>query len=59
MPRKSLPKAKQDDPEQFKRFVETAKEIGADLSPKDFDKAFRRVTGSHPKPSKRGKRPSA
>jgi hypothetical protein len=40
---KSDQKPKQDDPEQSKRFVETAKAIGASEDPKDFDKAFGKV----------------
>ena len=46
MPRKSAPKRKgaQDDPEQAKRFMETAKAIGASEDPKDFDRVFKKVT---------------
>jgi len=32
-----------DDPEQSKRFIETAKEIGTDESPEAFERAFGRV----------------
>jgi hypothetical protein len=42
------PKPKQDDPKQSKRFVETAKEIGADENPKAFEKAFKKVTAKRP-----------
>lgn len=35
-----------DDPEQSKRFVETAKEIGTDESPEAFERAFGRVLGA-------------
>jgi hypothetical protein len=31
------------DAERHKRFLETAKEVGASDSPKDFDKAFKSV----------------
>ena len=31
---------------QHKRFLEMAKEIGASKDPKDFDKAFRKITGA-------------
>ena len=48
MPRKSPSAAKQDDPKQSKRFIETAKEIGVDEGPKAFDKAFKSIT-SKPK----------
>jgi len=37
------PKQKPDDPEQYKRFVEAAKEAGADETPKGADKAFKSV----------------
>jgi hypothetical protein len=32
-----------DNPEQYRRFVETARELGADESPAAMDKAFERV----------------
>jgi len=51
MPRKSPPKVKQDDPKQYKRFVETAKEIGANADPKTFEKAFKNVSAKKPPPS--------
>ena len=41
MPRK--PKTQPDDPEQFKRFIETAREVEADESPDAIDRAFKRV----------------
>ena len=37
---------KADDPEQFKRFVETAKEIGANPDPKAFDRAFKKIVST-------------
>jgi hypothetical protein len=41
MARKSLPKKpKLTDAERHKRFVETAKKVGASDSEKDFEKAF-------------------
>jgi hypothetical protein len=42
MPRK--PKLKPDNPEQFKRFLETAREVEVDENPKALDRAFRKVT---------------
>lgn len=42
---------KNRDPEEYKRFLETAKELGADQSTADFDKAFKRVTTATPKKS--------
>lgn len=49
-------KAVADDPEQSKRFIETAKEIGTDESPEAFDRAFGKVVGA--KPSVLPSRPS-
>jgi hypothetical protein len=45
MPQK--PKPKPDDPEQSKRFIETAKEIGAN-DPKALDRAFKKIATSKP-----------
>ena len=49
MPRKT---AKPDDPEEYKRFLETAKKVEADESPKAFDRAFNKVVSPKrtPKP---------
>jgi hypothetical protein len=44
---------KQDDPEQYKRFLEAAKEAGADETPKNADRAFRDVV--KPRKPKTGK----
>ena len=41
MPRE--PKPKWDDPEESKRFLETAKAVEASDDPKDFDRAFMKV----------------
>ena len=38
------PTPKPDDPEQSKRFIETAKEVEADDDPQEFDQAFKKVT---------------
>jgi hypothetical protein len=43
MPRK--PKPKPDNPEQFKRFIEMAREVEVDESPEAVDRAFERVVG--------------
>jgi hypothetical protein len=40
------PKPKLTDAERHKRFVEMAREVGASESPREFDKAFKRVTGA-------------
>jgi hypothetical protein len=31
------------DPEEYKRFLETARQVGADKSPAAFDRAFKRI----------------
>ena len=41
MPRK--PKPKPDDPKQYKRFLEAAKELGADQDPKAFERKFKKL----------------
>ena len=41
MPRKPTPKP--DDPAQSKRFTDMAREIGADASKEEFERAFRKV----------------
>ncbi len=46
MPRK--PKPPPDDPEQSKRFIEAAREIGTDESPEAFERVFAKVTRSAP-----------
>lgn len=47
MPRK--PKLKPDNPEQFKRFTELVREVGADEQGKDFERVFRKVATREPK----------
>ena len=41
MPNK--PKRKPNDPEEYKRFLETARKLGADESPEAMERAFKRV----------------
>jgi hypothetical protein len=41
MPRK--PKPTPDDPEQSKRFIDMAREIGADATKGEFERAFKKV----------------
>ena len=41
MPKRKEPEL--DPKEQFKRFKETAKELGVDESGKEFEKAFKRL----------------
>jgi hypothetical protein len=51
MPRKPAPKP--DDPAQSKRFIETAREIGAEATKEEFERAFKKVAPSSAKPPKR------
>jgi hypothetical protein len=54
------PKPKLTDAQRHKRFVEMAREVEASESPKDFDKAFKKVTGtSAPRSRPSGKRASS
>ena len=48
-------KPKPDDPEQYKRFLEAAKESEADETEAGADRAFKRVTDAKPQSPKRGK----
>jgi hypothetical protein len=54
MPRK--PKAKPDDPAQSKRFIEIAREIGADADAETFERAFKKVVPKPPSPTPSGRR---
>jgi hypothetical protein len=48
------PAPKLTDVERHKRFVDMAHEVGASEDPKDFDKAFKKVTETkEPKPIRR------
>jgi hypothetical protein len=51
MPRK--PKPPPDDPEQSKRFIDMAREIGADATKGKFERAFNAVTSAKRKKQKR------
>lgn len=48
MPRKSPPKRKlkkkETPAQQYARFLEMAEELGTSKDPKDFDKAFKKIT---------------
>jgi hypothetical protein len=52
-------KPKPDNPEQFKRFVEAARELGVDpADPETFDRVLEKVArSSHPKPIPKTRRP--
>lgn len=60
MPDMAKPMHKPDDPEQSKRFIEMARELEADSSPEEFERAFRKVATAKrqptTKPAKRKKR---
>jgi hypothetical protein len=43
------PKPKPDNPEQFKRFLDMAREVETDESPDAIDRAFDKVMGRRPK----------
>jgi hypothetical protein len=40
---RKTPKSPPDDPEEYKRFLDTAKEVGAENDPKAFERAFKTV----------------
>ena len=44
MPRK--PNPPRDDPEQSKRFIETAEEVGADTDDEALERAFKKISSS-------------
>ncbi|MDE0412235.1 MAG: hypothetical protein OXI37_08495 [Gammaproteobacteria bacterium] len=44
-----MKKVKQDDPEQSKRFIEKAKELGCDTSVKPFEQSFGKLFRKKPK----------
>jgi hypothetical protein len=46
-------KPKLTDAERHKRFVETARELGASNDPKDFDRAFDKITAKRSPESRR------
>ena len=50
MPRKPTPP--HDDPEQSKRFIDTAREIEADERPEAFERAFKKVVPPKSPPKK-------
>jgi hypothetical protein len=53
MPRK--PKPPPDDPEQFKRFIDMAREVGADTDPETLGRIFDKVARSpKPRPGRAG-----
>jgi hypothetical protein len=47
------PNPKSDDPEQSKRFIETAEEVGADGDDAALERAFSKIARSQPNPDRR------
>ena len=47
--RKPQTKRPEKDRDEYKRFLETARAVGASDDPKDFDRAFRKIVGAKPK----------
>jgi hypothetical protein len=43
------PNPKPDDPEQSKRFIETAEEVGADADNEALERAFKKIIDLPPK----------
>jgi hypothetical protein len=52
MARKPQPKKASSDPEEYKRFLETARQLGTDESPESFERAFMKVATVKLPPSK-------
>jgi hypothetical protein len=52
MPSKPARKPKLTDAERHKRFLETAKTVGASDDPKAFDKAFKKVVQPKSRPAR-------
>lgn len=53
MTKESKQKPKPDDKEQSKRFIETARELEADESGKEFERVIKKVFPSTPPPKRR------
>jgi hypothetical protein len=54
-PKKAKPKLKLTDKEQSERFIETARELGAENSSDNFDRVFREIVptkSKKPKPDR-------
>jgi hypothetical protein len=51
MTQKSKSKQEPDNPEQSKRFIETAEQVGADEDEEALERAFKRITPKRPRQS--------
>ena len=49
MSRKPPKKRENRDDEEYKRFLQTAEDLGADQTPEEFERAFKRVAGKQTK----------
>ncbi|HZK89673.1 MAG TPA: hypothetical protein VFC56_05945 [Stellaceae bacterium] len=54
---KSKPDTPQTDPDQSKRFVDMARELGPDESGEKFGRAFKTVTRATERAATKGRRP--
>lgn len=54
-PKRKTKKAKLTDAERHARFVETGRKVEASEDPKEFDRAFKSVTGRPKSDSSRGR----
>jgi hypothetical protein len=52
------PKLKPDNPEQFKRFIEMAREVEVDESPDALDRALKKIVHQPERKSGRTKKPA-
>jgi len=52
MKRKTASKPKDTPADEYRRFVEIARETGADESPEAFERAFKRVVKPAPEPKR-------
>jgi hypothetical protein len=56
VPQKRQPKPRLTDPERHARFLDMAAKVEASNDPKDFDRAFRKVTAANPKAAPKQRR---
>ncbi len=56
MPQKPKPSVNPDDPAEYKRFLDAAKEVGADESAEGFERAIGIIIKSAPSGASKGSR---
>ena len=49
-PTRNVSRCKADDPEQSKRFIDTAKEVGADEDAEALERAFKKISSNREPP---------